>query len=147
MSIETAYRLAYKLREMAQGVHTENTTPLLLAAALLEQLSSQDVKPSYFATLGHPNCSCWGKSEIEWIAHAYVLALATDGDTWKRLTKEQTLQLVVDFTKDKTREHSAQYMLERDFSVYNEWFNAVADKLVDAAGAFSVGGWWNKKPS
>jgi len=45
--------------------------------------------PSYFANRGQPCCSRWGKSEIEWIALAYVQALANDGDTWKKLSRKR----------------------------------------------------------
>jgi hypothetical protein len=94
--------------------------------------------PSHFANLGQPMCSRWGKSEIECIALAYVQALANDGDTWKRLSREQTLALLSD--EQKRYVHG---MLEGDFDVYKRWFDAVADQITDAQGARGVRGFWS----
>lgn len=95
--------------------------------------------PSRFAQLGQPMCSRWGKSEIEWIALAYVQALAADGDTWKRLTREQTWALL---TEEQRRYVSP--MLTFDSERYRDWFDAVADQITDSEGALGVRGFWNK---
>jgi len=99
------------------------------------------IPPSYFANLGQPCCSRWGKSEIEWIALAYVQALANDGDTWKKLTREQTHQLLTE--EQKRRVHG---MLDDDFDTYKWWFELVSDQIVDSEGAFGVRGFWNRRP-
>jgi len=99
----------------------------------------QDIRPSHFARLGQPCCSRWGKSEIEWIALAYVQALANDGDVWKRLTREQTYALLTD--EQKWAVHG---MLDDDFDVYKHWFDAVADQIDSAEGALGVRGFWNE---
>jgi hypothetical protein len=99
----------------------------------------QDIRPSHFANLGQPCCSRWGKSEIEWIALAYVQALANDGDTWKKLTREQTYQLL---TKEQKRD--AYGVLTDDFEPYARWFDAVSDQITDAEGALGVRGFWNE---
>lgn len=94
--------------------------------------------PSAFAALGSPMCSRWGKSEIEWIALAYVQALANDGDTWKRLSREQVYKLLT----EEQREH-VYGMLTTDFDHYKHWFEAVADQITDSDGALGVRGFWN----
>lgn len=96
-----------------------------------------DLPPSFFARLGQPNCSRWCKSEIEWIALAYVQALANDGDTWKRLSREQTYQLL----SDEQKRHACG-MLDDDF--YDDWFQSVSSRITDSDGAFSVGGFWHR---
>ena len=97
-----------------------------------------DFKPSDFANLGQPMCSrAWGKSELEWIALAYVQALAADGDTWKPLTKAQTMALLT----DEQRRHT-HGLLKDDF--YDGWFQSVRDRITDSDGALSVGGFWNE---
>lgn len=98
------------------------------------------VPPSYFANLGQPCCSRWGKSEMEWIALAYVQALANDGDVWKRLSREQAYSLLSD--EQKQRVHP---MLTDDF--YQHWFDSVRNQITDAEGAFGVRGFWNRRPS
>ncbi len=101
-----------------------------------------DIPPSAFARMGQPCCSKWGKSEIEWIALAYVQALANDGDTWKRLSMEQTNRLLTDEQRANTHgmleDHGA---LTRDF--YGYWFELVSNQITDSAGAWGVGGFWN----
>jgi hypothetical protein len=92
--------------------------------------------PSDFARLGDPSCSKWGKSEIEWIALAYVQALANDGDTWKRLTREQTYELLTD--EQKLRTHG-----QLTYDGYQHRFDMVADQITDSDGALGVGGFWN----
>lgn len=99
----------------------------------------QGIRPSHFVKLGQPCCSRWGKSEIEWIALAYVQALANDGDTWKRLTREQTYALLSDEQK-----RAVHGMLDDDFDVYKHWFDAVADQITDPDGALGVRGFWNE---
>ena len=94
--------------------------------------------PSRFASLGQPCCSRWGKSEIEWIALAYVQALANDGDTWKRLSRERTYELLT----DEQKQH-VYGMLTDDFEPYTHWFDAVADQITDSDGALGVRGFWN----
>ena len=96
-----------------------------------------DVPPSIFVKMGQPNCSRWGKSEMEWLALAYVEALAADGDTWKPFSKERTYELLTD--KQRCFVHC---MLTDDF--YDGWFQAIRDRISDSAGAWSVGGFWNK---
>lgn len=96
--------------------------------------------PSYFANRGQPCCSVWGKSEIEWIALAYVQALANDGDTWKKLTRERTLELLTD--EQRQRVHG---LLNRDW--YQHWFDAVSNRIADSEGAFSVRGFWYRRPA
>lgn len=98
-----------------------------------------DLPPSYFASLGEPCCSRWGKSEIEWIALAYVQALANDGDTWKTLTREQTYALLTD--EQKRRTHS-----QLTYDGYQYRFDAVAAQITDSDGALGVGGFW-RRPS
>lgn len=95
--------------------------------------------PSYFANRGLPSCSRWGKSEIEWLALAYVQALANDGDTWKKLTREQTKALLTEEQK-----HHVHGLLDHDF--YQGWFDAVSKQITDADGAFGVHGFWNRRP-
>jgi hypothetical protein len=95
--------------------------------------NTQDKPPSYFAALGSPCCSCWGKSELEWIGLAYVRALAKDGDVWKRLSREQVFGLL---TPEETG--SAYQLLKFDW--HQRWFDEVSDTLVDAAGARKA--WW-----
>ncbi len=95
--------------------------------------------PSYFAALGNPSCSRWGKSEIEWIALAYVRALANDGDTWKRLSAERVVALL---TEEQKR--SLHGMLVDPSEFCKDWFDMVATQLKDSAGAFGVGGFWNR---
>lgn len=97
----------------------------------------QAYPPSYFASLGQPCCSRWRKSEIEWIALAYVQALANDGDTWKKLTREQTSALLTDAQK-----RSVHGLLDDDF--YRGWFDMVSNQIADADGAFRVRGFWRK---
>jgi hypothetical protein len=93
--------------------------------------------PSYFAGLGSPSCSRWGKSEFEWIALAYVQALANDGDTWKPLTREQTYSLLTDEQKNRT--HS-----QLTYDGYQYRFDAVSRQIDSAEGAFGVGGYWSR---
>lgn len=93
--------------------------------------------PSYFASLGQPCCSRWGKTEIEFIALAYVQALANGGDTWRKLSKRETHELL---TPDQ--QHRAHPFLTSDFGVYEHWFNLVRDQIKSSAGAFGVGGFW-----
>jgi hypothetical protein len=104
-----------------------------------EQVSAeaQNLPPSYFANLGQPCCSRWGKSEIEWIALAYVQALASDGDTWKKLTKKQTYELLSD--DQKARTHG---LLTFDDELYDHWFALVSNQITDSDGARGVGGFW-----
>lgn len=97
-----------------------------------------DLKPSDFAALGNPSCSRWGKSEIEWIALAYVQALENDGDTWKKLTREQTYNLLT----DEQKQH-VYNMLTSDYDTYKFWFELVSERITDANGALSVGGFWS----
>lgn len=95
-----------------------------------------EFKPSDFARLGSPSCSRWGKSEIEWVALAYVQALTNDGDEWKRLTKAQVLALLSDEQK-----RAVHYFLEDDY--YNHWFESVRDQITDSDGALGVRGFWD----
>ena len=44
--------------------------------------SESELKPSYFAELGIPRCSCFRKSELEWLSLDYIKALALSGDSW-----------------------------------------------------------------
>lgn len=101
--------------------------------------NDQDLRPSHFVALGQPMCSRWAKSEIEWIALAYVQALANDGDTWKRLTREQTYALLTDEQK-----RYLYGILTDDFEPYVHWFDAVSDQITDADGALGVRGFWNE---
>lgn len=103
----------------------------------METESMPDIPPSAFAMMGQPSCSRWGKSEIEWIALAYVQALANDGDTWKSLSRERTYELLTD--EQKAAVHG---MLSFDF--YDHWFQAVRDQITDSDGAWGVGGFWNR---
>jgi hypothetical protein len=100
-------------------------------------MNVQELKPSDFANLGQPMCSRWGKSEIEWLALAYVQALAADGDTWKKLTKQQVRKLLTDKQRGLVR-----FILEDDY--YQHWFDAVSEQITDAEGAMGVGGFWNE---
>lgn len=94
--------------------------------------------PSYFASRGQPMCSRWAKSEIEWLALAYVQALAADGDTWKKLTREQVRNLL---TNEQQR--CIHFLLKHDY--YQRWFDMVSDQLSDADGAFEVRGFWSRR--
>jgi hypothetical protein len=96
-----------------------------------------DAPPSIFVKMGQPNCSRWGKSEMEWLALAYVEALAADGDTWKQISKERTYELLTE--KQRCFVHC---MLTDDF--YDGWFQTIRDRITDSAGAWSVGGFWNR---
>lgn len=98
-----------------------------------------NLRPSDFAKLGNPSCSKWGKSEIEWIALAYVQALANDGDTWKTLTREQTYELLTDEQKRRTCG-----MLTYDDETDRWWFELVSKQIGSAEGALGVGGFWNR---
>lgn len=98
----------------------------------------QDIPPSFFVELGQPCCSRWGKSEIEWIALAYVQALANDGDTWKRLSREKAYALL-------TEEQQARTHGMLTFDCYQGWFDMVADQITDAEGALGVRGFWNER--
>lgn len=89
-----------------------------------------EMKPSDFAARGQPCCSMWGKSEIEWIAHDYVRALAADGDTWKQLTPEQVVGLLA------AERMTFPYNLSDEY--YRPWFDAVASQLTSADGAAQV---------
>jgi hypothetical protein len=97
-----------------------------------------NLPPSEFARMGQPNCSRWGKGELEWLALAYVQALAADGDTWKPLTRERVYELLND--EQRRFVHS---MLTSDFEVYVSWFDAVSRQLKDSDGAWDVRGFWN----
>lgn len=105
------------------------------AALMAEQ---ENLPPSHFANLGQPCCSRWGKSEIEWIALAYVRALANDGDKWKRMTRKQVRKAL---TQQQLRE-AYEPLLADDF--YKHWFDMVAEQITDSDGAFGVGGFWNR---
>lgn len=98
----------------------------------------ETLPPSHFASLGKPCCSRWGKSEIECIALAYVQALSNDGDTWKKLTREQTYKLL---TEEQGR--YVHGMLTHDFEPYVHWFEAVRDQITDSDGARGVRGFWS----
>lgn len=87
--------------------------------------------PSHFAKRGQPTCSLWGKSEIEWLALAYVQALAADGDVWKRLPRERVLELL-------TEEHQRFVYPLLKFDHYDHWFQMVADRLKNSEGASEV---------
>jgi hypothetical protein len=100
-------------------------------------MNKPDIPPSVFAAMGEPNCSRWGKSEMEWIALAYVQALAKDGDTWKPLSKERTYELLTD--EERCFVHS---FFTDDF--YDGWFQTIQNQITDAQGAWGVGGFWNE---
>ncbi len=104
----------------------------------MSQANIQHFKPSDFAALGPPSCSRWGKSEIEWIAFAYVQALANEGDEWERLTREQTYELL---TPDQRSE--VHGLLSIEYDRYEHWFEMVARQIDSAEGALGVGGFWN----
>lgn len=99
-------------------------------------MSKTHFRPSDFARLGSPSCSRWGKSEIEWLALAYVQALANDGDTWKKLSRERVLEVLTDEQK-----RFVGSMLHDDY--YQRWFSGVSDLIIDSDGALAVGGFWN----
>jgi hypothetical protein len=102
-------------------------------------MSDSNYKPSDFAKLGQPMCSRWSKSEIEWLALAYVQALAKDGDVWKRLTRAQVHALL---TEDERRFVHA--MLTLPSERYQERFDIVADQITDSDGALGVRGFWSE---
>lgn len=99
--------------------------------------SKLDMPPSFFVQLGSPCCSRWMKSEFEWLALAYVRALANAGDVWKRLSREETHALL---TEEQKRD--VHGMLTGDF--YQGWFNSVSAQITDSDGAFGVGGFWHR---
>jgi hypothetical protein len=95
-------------------------------------------KPSDFARLGSPSCSRWGKSEFEWIALAYVQALANDGDEWKTLSREQVCSLLT------LEQLSRCYEPQLTDDYYKDRFDIVAEQITDSDGALGVGGFWNE---
>jgi hypothetical protein len=95
-----------------------------------------DYKPSDFANLGQPMCSCWAKSEIEWLALAYVQALVAGGDTWRKLSRGEVRDLLTD-----EQRQLVHFFLKDDY--YKRWFDMVSDQLSDSDGALGVGGFWN----
>lgn len=99
-------------------------------------MSKTNYKPSDFAALGAPSCSRWGKSEIESIALAYVQAMANDGDTWHKLSRDRVIELL---SPEQFRQTCG--MLVHDY--YQHWFDMVRNFIVDSDSAFSVGGFWN----
>lgn len=101
--------------------------------------TSESFPPSYFANLGQPLCSIWGKTEIERLALAYVQALAKDGDKWKRLSRKQVYKLLSD--EQKRFIHT---MLTFNNDHYIHWFELVSDQITDSDGAFGVKGFWRK---
>lgn len=105
----------------------------------MSEVSSKEksFRPSDFVNLGMPCCSRWGKSEIEWLALAYVQALAAGGDTWRKLSREEVRELLTD--EQRRRVH---FLLKDDF--YQGWFDMVSDQISDAEGAFGVRGFWHK---
>lgn len=90
--------------------------------------------PSYFVKQGQPCCSRWGKTEIELIALAYVQALANDGDTWKKLTREQAYALLTDEQKRRYGDLLGAF--------YESWFQMVSRQITGSDGALGVGGFW-----
>lgn len=104
-----------------------------------DQLTKEEqFPPSYFANLGQPMCSRWAKSEIEWLALAYVQALAANGDSWAKLSREQVSALL---TLDQQR--PVRFLLKDDY--YKRWFDMVSDQLSDSDGAFGVRGFWYRR--
>lgn len=97
----------------------------------------QDIRPSHFVNLGQPCCSRWGKSEIEWVTLAYVQALANDGDTWKRLSRERTYELLT----DEQKRHVHGFLTDE---YYERWFEMISRQITNAEGALGVGGFWNE---
>lgn len=96
--------------------------------------------PSYFANLGQPMCSRWSKSEPEWLALAYVQALAADGDTWKTLTRDQVFDLL---TVEQRR--TVHYALRSNDAIDISRFERVRNFITDSNAAFAVGGFWSKQ--
>lgn len=90
-------------------------------------------------------CSRWGKSEIEWLALAYVQALVNDGDNWKKLTRERVLALLT----DEQQQGGVYALLKFDYEdcPYKYWFELVSEQITDAEGAFGVRGFWNRRPA
>lgn len=93
--------------------------------------------PSHFANLGQPCCSKWGKSEIECIALAYVQALANDGDTWKKISRKQTYDLL-----SSEQRQFLHGLLTFNVDIYDHWFERVSNQITDSDGALGVGGFW-----
>jgi len=110
-----------------------------MAETVVRPTDEQVIPPSAFASMGQPCCSRWGKSEVEWLALAYVQALANDGDIWKKLSREQTYNLLTDEQK-----RAVHGILTSDFDVYQRWFESVSNQITDADGAFDVGGFWHR---
>ena len=100
----------------------------------------EEIPPSYFANLGQPMCSKWGKSEIECLALAYVQALINAGDTWQKLTREQCHELLTD-----EQRQFVLPMLTFDNDRYVGWFEMVSEQLASADGAFDVHGFWHRR--
>ncbi len=92
--------------------------------------------PSYFAKKGSPDASIWCKCEMEWIALAYVQALAAAGDVWltEPMTRERVLTLLTKEQRIETHDVLT--------NAYSGWFSSIAERLTSADGAFSVGGKW-----
>jgi hypothetical protein len=97
---------------------------------------SEKPKPSYFASRGVPTCSKWGKSEIEWLAFAYVTGLARLGDTWQRITPERCISTL-------SRQEANLFRIDAAYELgglYADYWAMIADQLTSAEGAFDVGG-------
>ena len=103
-----------------------------------DQNSITEYKPSDFARLGQPMCSCWGKSEIEWLALAYAQALAAGGDTWRKLSREEVSALITD-----EQRRLVHFSLKDDR--YKRWFDMVSEQLSSSDGALGVRGFWNER--
>lgn len=98
---------------------------------------TNEYPPSAFAALGQPMCSKWAKSEIEWLALAYVQALAAGGDTWRKLSKHEVYNLLTEEQRG-----DVYGMLSDEY--YDRWFKLVQNQLSSSEGALEVRGFWSE---
>ena len=102
--------------------------------------SLEELKPQDFASMGLPCSSCWGKVELEWIALAYVSALAAAGNEWRTLGRKQVYPLLCAELQERVYTY-----FHMDFEPYQRWFEVVRRKIGSAQGAADVGGFWRSK--
>lgn len=101
----------------------------------------QKQKPSYYARLGHPSCSCFRKTELESLALAYVTALSHLGDSWTLRPSPTEVVSVLDLKK--IRYHTYLRLLARRDECPSRW-DCVTSKLRDQDGANDVWGFFKE---
>lgn len=101
---------------------------------------NKELKPSDFSNAGRPSCSIWGKTEIEILAWCYVTTMARNGDEWKPVTAQQCLDSLTEQEMSIMRSDLQRIAEGRG----DGWWNAVVERVTDADGADSVGGFWRR---